>query len=1625
MAQVSITQLPQAQALVGTEAVPIVQNGVTVQTTTSAISGAGALNYPFLTVGSTSGLTQARQIAVGSGLSTADTGAGGVLTINLTGAAASLNSASNGIIVKTDTNTVVNRSIAVGSGMTISNADGISGNPTLGLSTNLQNLSSLTGTGLMTINGSTFSQVTLQGTTNSISIANANGVSGTPTFSIASDPVLSGTGGLQVPSGTTAQRLANNGVIRYNTDSLRFEFYEGGTWVNVGIGDGTVTYINGTANQIQITNPTTTPTISLVANPTLPGNAFVQLPIGTTAQRGTPTYGALRYNTDINLPEIYTTSGWGVLPSGTGISTFSAGTTGLTPSTPTAGGIVLNGVLNSANGGTGVSGTLTGYVYGNGISPMTASTTIPTTALSGTITNAQLTNSAITINGNSVSLGSSTTVTASTTSSLTIGTGLSGTSFNGSTPVTIAIDSTVATLIGIQTLTNKTISGASNTLTNIGNSSLTNSSITYNGVTVALGASGTITAANPNALTIGTGLSGTSYNGSAPVTIAIDSTVATLTGIQTLTNKTISGTNNTLSNIGNSALTNSSVTIGSTNLSLGGTLTTFAGTSISGSTNTLTNIPNSALTNSSITINGNAVSLGGSTTVTASTTNTLTIGTGLSGTSFNGSAPVTIALANSGVTTGTYGSSAVIPVITVNAQGQITSISTQATNAPAFQSTWNATTNSPTLTSSVGTQGNYYVVSVAGNITLNGVSGWNIGDWAIFQNGVWAKIPGSTTESFTNLITTNLQVGGLTGYMYANNTTGNVSASTTIPTTALSGTITNAQLANSSVTIGSSVLSLGGTLSTLASVTISGASNTLTNIGNSSLTNSSVTINGSSVSLGGSVTVTATATNALTIGTGLSGTSYNGSTAVTIANTGVLSFSAGTTGLTPSTATTGAVTLGGTLNVGNGGTGLSSTPANGQIDIGNGTGFTRTTLTAGSGITVTNASGSITIASSVTPVTSVTGTAPVVSSGGTTPAISMAAATTSVNGYLTSTDWNTFNNKQPAGTYVTAVTVVSANGFTGSSSGGATPALTLGTSITGLLKGNGTAISAATSGTDYAPATSGSSILYGNGTGGFSNVTVGSGLSFAGGTLSASASGVTSVSGTAPISVATGTTTPVVSMTQANTSTNGYLSSTDWNTFNNKQPAGSYLTAVTADAPLSGSGTSGSHLVIAQANTTTSGYLSSTDWNTFNGKQAALVSGTNIKTVGGVSLLGSGDVGLIGGTYGGTGVNNGASTITVAGNLSHAGAFTQTFTATANTSLTLPTSGYLISTVTNMAANPVTGTPSSTTFLRGDGTWASPTGSGTVTSVAQSFTGGLISVAGSPITGSGTLALTVAGTSGGIPYFSSGTTWASSAVLTASALMVGGGSGAAPSTITTGTGVVTALGNTTNAASGITVRDANNNIVVNSVNQGFTSVAASASLITLTAASTPNYLVTGSGGQTIKLPDATTLANGEIYTFNNNQSSGTIVVQNNSTTTVVTIQAGSFSTVTLLNNSTAAGTWDWHNATPSNASWSTNTLSWAGSITGLTSLSTTGQLTSSVATGTAPFVVSSTTQVANLNAATAGTATNVTLAAGTGATNYIPFSTTATGSSALTTNTLLTYNYTNNTLTAGISGGAF
>jgi len=125
-------------------------------------------------------------------------------------------------------------------------------------------------------------------------------------------------------------------------------------------------------------------------------------------------------------------------------------------------------------------------------------------------------------------------------------------------------------------------------------------------------------------------------------------------------------------------------------------------------------------------------------------------------------------------------------------------------------------------------------------------------------------------------------------------------------------------------------------------------------------------------------------------------------------------------------------------------------------------------------------------------------------------------------------------------------------------------------------------------------------------------------------------------------------------------------------------------------------------------------------------------------------------------------------------------------------------------------------------------------------------------------------------------------------------------------------------------------------VSANRLVEGFTSVAASGTQIVLTVSSTPSYVVTGSGGQTIKLPDATTLDNGITFYFNNNQSSGAITVNNNSNTLVASIPSGGDTVITLLSNSIAAGTWERHELAPSNVSWSTNTFDYPGSITGAT-----------------------------------------------------------------------------------------
>ena len=148
------------------------------------------------------------------------------------------------------------------------------------------------------------------------------------------------------------------------------------------------------------------------------------------------------------------------------------------------------------------------------------------------------------------------------------------------------------------------------------------------------------------------------------------------------------------------------------------------------------------------------------------------------------------------------------------------------------------------------------------------------------------------------------------------------------------------------------------------------------------------------------------------------------------------------------------------------------------------------------------------------------------------------------------------------------------------------------------------------------------------------------------------------------------------------------------------------------------------------------------------------------------------------------------------------------------------------------------------------------------------------------------------------------------------------------------TGVVTGFVPYTGATQSVNL--GTNNISANAFFNSLNIVTASGTQVVLTINSAPVQLVTGSGGQTFKLPDATTLSNGTIFSFNNNQSSGAITVNNNSNTLVASIPSGGYTTVVLLDNSTAAGSWDRHDQTPSNVSWSTNTLDYAGSITSAT-----------------------------------------------------------------------------------------
>lgn len=769
MPNVQITDLPAALPLDGTELVPIVQGGVTVRTTTGQVATSPNLQQTFLTRNLEPSLPNSRYLSTSTGLGLTDGGAQAPLTITLNGASGSLEAAGNGLIVKAASNAVTARSIAVtGAGLSITDGNGIAGDPTVSLSGLAAAFANIGGTGIVAVQGGTTAGgISILGTAGQINVANGNGV-GNPTISLPTTGVVSGSYG----SAST--------VSTFTVDDYGRLTAAGSTSIAID----TSQIVNGQLPVLRGGTGASSPNGALTnLLPSQIGESGKVL-----ATDGTNTY-------------------W--LAAGIGSVTsvdVSGGTTGLTTSggpIVTSGTITLGGVLNVANGGTGAS-TLTGYLIGNGTSPVTASATIPTTALSGTISNAQLANSAITINGSNVSLGGSVTVTATATNSLTIGTGLSGGSYNGSTPITIAIDSTVATLNGIQTLTNKSISGATNTLTNIPNAALDNSSVTIGSTAISLGGS---------TATLG---------GLTSVTVTQDPTAPLQLATKQYVDAVAEGLHVHASCAAATPATLASIT--------GGTVTYNNGTAGVGATLTLSN----ALT----VLDGYTLQNGNRVLVKNEATQ-----------------------ANNGIYTWATGGTVLTRATDFDTPTEVASGDfTFVSNGTLYANTGWVQTNQVTT---IGTDPIVFIqFSGAGTYTAGTGLTLTGNQFSITNTTVSAASYGSSSAVAT--FTVNAQ-----GQLTAAATTsiaidGNQITSGTVGSAYISGSYTG--------------ITGVGTLTT-------GTWNA-TPIANNYLANSSVTINGNSVSLGGSTTVTANTPNSLTFdnsGSGsASGATFNGGTAVTV-----------------------------------------------------------------------------------------------------------------------------------------------------------------------------------------------------------------------------------------------------------------------------------------------------------------------------------------------------------------------------------------------------------------------------------------------------------------------------------------------------------------------------------------------------------------------------------------------------------------------------------------------------------------------------------------------------------------------------------------------------------------------
>jgi hypothetical protein len=268
------------------------------------------------------------------------------------------------------------------------------------------------------------------------------------------------------------------GRVWYDSSAKAVAYYNDSTGIKVHIGqDLIVKVINNTGSTIANGAPVyitgtssgqTYPNVALARADVAATSAVIGLTNGSIANGATGyvtsqggidgvntssfTVGQVLYLSPYSAGQLMNT----IPPTGitvqVGVVTYvdaSAGRIYVKQTTPLAvPASIITGTLGVSNGGTGAT-TLTGYVKGSGTSALTASGTIPTTDLSGTVTNAQLANSAITINGTSTSLGGSISVGTVTSVGATAGTGISvsGSPITGSGTLTItntAPDQTVA-----------------------------------------------------------------------------------------------------------------------------------------------------------------------------------------------------------------------------------------------------------------------------------------------------------------------------------------------------------------------------------------------------------------------------------------------------------------------------------------------------------------------------------------------------------------------------------------------------------------------------------------------------------------------------------------------------------------------------------------------------------------------------------------------------------------------------------------------------------------------------------------------------------------------------------------------------------------------------------------------------------------------------------------------------------------------------------------------------------------------------------------------------------------------------------------------------------------------------